>query len=463
MRDLPETPLDPNSPGAIIFRQNYGFVPRVFRVQAAIPQLMEASASLANAILFRPSGLSRVEKECLALAQAAAEGSSYSVALHHQTLVLLGVPKARLDKLISAPGDAEAPPTLDAGLSLAWASFVGALASALDTKPDFAPRPIPTISDPSALAQKIHIGEFETAADSPVFASFRQQFSFVPNLFGVQASMPEALQAQAALISALRQEPSTRTPIEAATAAALAKFLNTLQIALKLEPDFALAELPWPQPGNISNLSAAEPRPTVECLPDDPDLDIVQTVRGGNVDAFEQLIERHSRRVYRTLVGILGDPEDARDAMQDTFLKAYQHLGNFQSRSKFSTWLVSIATNTALQRLRERRPVESLDETSDDSESSFRPRQVRAWVDDPEQEYSQAERRRLVENSVMSLPSKYRTAVVLRDLEMLSTEEAAAALGLEIPTLKTRLLRGRLMLREALAPHFTRRASEVAH
>ena len=161
-------------------------------------------------------------------------------------------------------------------------------------------------------------------------------------------------------------------------------------------------------------------------------------------------------------MGILGDPEDARDAMQDTFLKAFQHLDKFQSRSKFSTWLVSIATNTGLQRLRERKPLESLDESASEAEERFRSRQIRAWTDDPEQLYSQAERRQLIESSVMKLPAKYRIAVVLRDLELLSTEEAAAALGLEVPTLKSRLLRGRLMLREALAPHFARRTSEVA-
>jgi RNA polymerase sigma-70 factor (ECF subfamily) len=178
----------------------------------------------------------------------------------------------------------------------------------------------------------------------------------------------------------------------------------------------------------------------------------VARVKGGDVDAFEELINRHSRRVFRTLVGILGDPDEARDAMQETFLKAFQHLGGFQQRSKFSTWLVSIASNTALQRLRDRRYAQSLD--SDElEEEEFRPRQVQAWTENPEQLYSRAEMRTLVEDSVKKLPAKYRIAVVLRDLEQLSIEEAAA-LGLGIPTLKYRHLRGRLMLREALSSHF---------
>ena len=95
--------------------------------------------------------------------------------------------------------------------------------------------------------------------------------------------------------------------------------------------------------------------------------------------------------------------------------------------------------------------MESLDEPFDEE---LRPRQIHAWTDDPERLYSRAEMRSLVENGVMSLPAKYRVALILLDLEQLSLEEAAAALGLGIPAIKARRLRGRLKLREALAPHF---------
>jgi RNA polymerase sigma-70 factor (ECF subfamily) len=172
-------------------------------------------------------------------------------------------------------------------------------------------------------------------------------------------------------------------------------------------------------------------------------------------------MNRHSQRVYRTLIGLLGDAEEARDAMQNTFLTAFQHLGNFEGRSKFSTWLVSIASNTAIQWLRDRKPVQSLDESEFESEEGFRPRQVQAWTEDPEQLYSQTERRNLIESNIMKLPAKYRVVLMLRDIEQLSTEEAAAALGLGIPALKARLIRGRLMLREALAPHFAKGALGV--
>jgi RNA polymerase sigma-70 factor (ECF subfamily) len=158
-------------------------------------------------------------------------------------------------------------------------------------------------------------------------------------------------------------------------------------------------------------------------------------------------------------MSITGNVEEAQDAMQDTFLKAFEHISDFQGRSKFSTWLVSIASNTAFQRLRERKHLERLDDAGEEAE--FRPRQVRAWESDPEQLYSQAERRTLVESGLMKVPSKYRVVLVLRDIEQLSADEAAMALGLSIPALKARLFRARMMLREALSPHFAMSAKRM--
>jgi RNA polymerase sigma-70 factor, ECF subfamily len=233
-----------------------------------------------------------------------------------------------------------------------------------------------------------------------------------------------------------------------------ANFLNTLQFGTGAKPDFeprVALESGLPK---IANLSPLTNRPTSGCLSLDSDAETVQKVKGGDHDAFEDLINRHNRRVYRTLLGILGSAEEARDAMQDTFLKAFQHLDGFQGRSSFSTWLVSIANNTGLQMLRDRKPLQSLDDDRAEGDEDFRPRQVRAWTEDPEQLHSRAETRALVEESVMKLPAKYRVVVMPRDIEQLSIDEAAAALGLGIPALKSRHLRGRLMLREALTPHF---------
>jgi RNA polymerase sigma-70 factor (ECF subfamily) len=180
------------------------------------------------------------------------------------------------------------------------------------------------------------------------------------------------------------------------------------------------------------------------------------------LEAFEELARRHTQLIYRALIAILGDVAEAQDAMQDTLLSAFKHVGRFEGRSKFSTWLVSIARNAALQRLRARRFTESLDSTDVDEDRNFRPRQIAAWLDNPEQCYSRSEIQRLVERGLLELPAKYRTVVMLRDVEHFSTEDVARQLRLSVPAVKTRLLRGRLMLREWLVPYMTRSSKGVA-
>jgi RNA polymerase sigma-70 factor (ECF subfamily) len=245
--------------------------------------------------------------------------------------------------------------------------------------------------------------------------------------------------------------------LEAVVVTALNNFINTLQMGLGTTPDVEARRIFGPEDVHLP--------PTVERhtegTPDDPDAALVARAQNGDLDAFEELVTCHSRRVYRTLVGIVGNVEEAQDAMQDTFVKAFQHIGNFEGRSRFSTWLVTIASNTGLQRLRERRHIESLDDSAPETDEEFRPRQVRAWTGDPEELCSQAERRGLVESALMKLPPNYRVVLVLRDIEQLSGAEAAAALGLGIPAMKARLLRARLMLREALAPHFVSHTRRV--
>ena len=185
----------------------------------------------------------------------------------------------------------------------------------------------------------------------------------------------------------------------------------------------------------------------------DADADLVAQAQCGKVQAFGELVRRHSQLIYRALIAILGDAADAQDAMQDTLLNAFKHISGFQGRAKFSTWLVSIARNAALQRLRDRSNTESLDRTETEKDGSFRPRQIAAWQENPEQSHTRMEIRQLVEKGLLRLPAKYRVIVMLRDIEQLSTEEVARQLGLTVPAVKTRLLRGRLMLREWLSPH----------
>jgi RNA polymerase sigma-70 factor (ECF subfamily) len=262
------------------------------------------------------------------------------------------------------------------------------------------------------------------------------------------------LQYREAQLERLRTSGFTEAQIvEAIVLIGVSEFLNTLWTGTGGTPDFPVPRLSAHQSAPADNNvypDVQEFHPIVEAVEDDPDTAYVRRAQGGELGAFETLVERHSQRIYRTLVGLLGNTEDAKDALQDTFLKAFQNLSRFEGRAKFSTWLISIASNTGLQQLRDRKQLDSLDEDSSDHEE-FRPRQVRAWGDDPEQACSAAQRRELVERAIAKLPAKYRVVLMLRDVQQLSTEEAAAALNLGVPALKARLLRGRLMLRENLA------------
>src|SRR5262249_44967455 len=150
-------------------------------------------------------------------------------------------------------------------------------------------------------------------------------------------------------------------------------------------------------------------------------------------------------------LGITGNVQDAEDCAQNAFIKVFDHVGEFRGASRFGTWLTRIAINEGLQRVRRQRPVESLDDTPLEEEDR-QPRQVLAWGD-PEKLYSREQLRALVEKKLLELPEGYRVVVMLRDIEELSTKETAVALNLEIATVKTRLHRGRMLLREALAPH----------
>jgi len=188
----------------------------------------------------------------------------------------------------------------------------------------------------------------------------------------------------------------------------------------------------------------------------DEDLVLLDRILGGDADAFEELVHRHQQRVYRIAMGIIGNHEDAEEAMQQTFLKVHQHLGGFQRSAKFATWMTRIAINEALQIRRRRRPTVSLDDLQV-SDEGVMPRELRDWHDDPAKIYDKQQIREIVERAIQSLPTIYREAFVVRDVQGLTSEEAAAALGIGVSTVKTRLLRARLMMREALAVYLQRR------
>ena len=189
---------------------------------------------------------------------------------------------------------------------------------------------------------------------------------------------------------------------------------------------------------------------------------LVEAARSGDIGAFESLVRRYDRNVFRIAQHITQNREDAEDVVQDAFLKAYQNLGQFQGQSKFYTWLVRIAVNEALMRLRRRRPERtvSIDEDVKTEEDSM-PREIADWSPNPEQMYTQAELKDILGKTIQGLPPSFRTVFVLRDVEGLSTEETASALELSVPAVKSRLLRARLQLRERLNKYFKRRNGDT--
>jgi RNA polymerase sigma-70 factor (ECF subfamily) len=192
-----------------------------------------------------------------------------------------------------------------------------------------------------------------------------------------------------------------------------------------------------------------------EKLEQHPDVALVERVRAGDVTAYDALVRKYERQVFRIAQHITENREDAEDVMQDAFLKAYQKINQFQGNSKFSTWLVRIAVNESLMRLRKRRTGKtvSIDEDIVTEEGSV-PRDLADWARNPEQDYNQAELAEILRKTIQGLPEGFRIVFVLRDVEGLSTEETAETLGLSVPAVKSRLLRGRLQLRERLSRYF---------
>jgi RNA polymerase sigma-70 factor (ECF subfamily) len=188
---------------------------------------------------------------------------------------------------------------------------------------------------------------------------------------------------------------------------------------------------------------------------------VAQAQRGG-VDAFTELVNRYESNIFRLARHITQNPEDAEDVLQETFLKAYEHLEDFQGNSKFYTWLVRIAVNQSLMKLRKRKSDASvsLDDPYDTGEETLT-REIAVWDPNPELTYSREEIRAILEKAVESLPPTFRAVFALRDIEELSTEETAAALNLSVPAVKSRLLRARLRLREKLTRYFKRKGEDL--
>jgi RNA polymerase sigma-70 factor (ECF subfamily) len=176
------------------------------------------------------------------------------------------------------------------------------------------------------------------------------------------------------------------------------------------------------------------------------DQQVVDRVRAGETALYEIIMRRYNQRLYRVARAILRDPEEAEDVMQDAYVRAYQHLDQFAGRAAFATWLTRIAVHEALARLRARTRNPQLEDPEEGGESM----DMAETSPDPEQNASRAELGQLLENAVLRLPEQYRAVVMLRDIEEMTTAEAASALDLTEQNVKVRLHRGRTMLRELL-------------
>jgi RNA polymerase sigma-70 factor, ECF subfamily len=177
------------------------------------------------------------------------------------------------------------------------------------------------------------------------------------------------------------------------------------------------------------------------------DEEVVARVLSGETALFEILMRRYNQRVYRVSRAILRDDGEAEDVMQDAYVRAYEHLGQFAGRAAFSTWLTRIAIHEALARKRRRGRMEELDALPANGDSMSI---LKSSAPTPEAGTAQSEARQLLEEAIEHLPENYRTVVVLREVEEMSVAETAQSLGVTDAVVKTRLHRAHAMLRKEL-------------
>jgi RNA polymerase sigma-70 factor (ECF subfamily) len=205
-------------------------------------------------------------------------------------------------------------------------------------------------------------------------------------------------------------------------------------------------------------LSTTGRKPLPSTIVRDDESALVAAAKAGDAAAFEELVNRYEGKIFRLTQNITQNQSDAEDAMQDAFMKAFQHLKDFEGGSRFYTWLVRIAVNEALMRLRKRRPNQvSIDEpvsSHDGADETPLAMQIRDWGPSPEQRYAQSEMGEILSKVIEQLEPIYRMVFLLRDVEEISTDETAKIVGISVPAVKSRLLRARLRLRELLNPYF---------
>jgi RNA polymerase sigma-70 factor (ECF subfamily) len=183
------------------------------------------------------------------------------------------------------------------------------------------------------------------------------------------------------------------------------------------------------------------------------DVELVDLATGGDAAAFDAIMKRYDRRLYRVARAIVRNDSEAEDALQEAYMRAFTHLSSFRGQANLATWLTRITLNEARGSLRRRRPdveIGALDSISDQGEFRVALFPAAHAEADPEAAAARAEMRRLLERAIDELPEAFRLVFVLRDVEELSTDETASALGLRPETVKTRLHRARRLLRDSL-------------
>jgi RNA polymerase sigma-70 factor (ECF subfamily) len=180
--------------------------------------------------------------------------------------------------------------------------------------------------------------------------------------------------------------------------------------------------------------------------------DLIARVQRGQRELFYELVRPYERRVYAAALAILRNEQDAEDAAQEAMLKGFKNIQQFRAEARFSTWLIQITVNEALMRRRRERtvPMEGIDDRRDE-ESEYAPRDFADWREIPSEALERKEVRQRLAQALSTLDRKYREVFVLRDMEQLNIQETAEALGITVASVKTRLLRARLMLRDLLA------------
>lgn len=179
-------------------------------------------------------------------------------------------------------------------------------------------------------------------------------------------------------------------------------------------------------------------------------------LRAGDKAACAACIEQHSPGVYRLALRLTRNPAEAEDVVQETFLNAFKAIGSFEGRSELGTWLYRIAYNAAMGRLRRKRfDTVAVETVTAPDDGLPVPRQLFDWCCLPEPDFHTTEARVQMEAAIAELPEKLRVVFVMRELEGLSTQETADALGVSLEVVKTRLHRARLWLRERLSGYFT--------